>query len=162
MRFSPDITGYFLQVKSENLYISDVRKIILHVVSMWDMKIPPSGQNFWSGTRHASSLTRNSVPQVEFPYPTSIQIKDSISIHLNRSLGCIHSSLWDCNRTGHIYYNDLGQFCNCLRMCTITCTFGDIPVCSGLKSELIRKVPELYQVVYEWLSQFYYSFCTDL
>jgi hypothetical protein len=42
MRFS-DVTGYFLQDKSEHLYISDVRKIILHVVSMWDMEIPPSG-----------------------------------------------------------------------------------------------------------------------
>jgi hypothetical protein len=36
----------FLQVKSENCNTSDVRKIILHVVSMWDMEIPPEGQNF--------------------------------------------------------------------------------------------------------------------
>jgi hypothetical protein len=44
MRFS-GVTCYFLQVKSENLYISDVRKIILHVVSMWDMEILTRGYN---------------------------------------------------------------------------------------------------------------------
>jgi hypothetical protein len=74
-----DVTGNFLQVKSENLYINDVRKIILYVVSMWDMEIPPSGKNFGSGTRQAASLTRKSDPRVEFPYPTSVQIKDSFS-----------------------------------------------------------------------------------
>jgi hypothetical protein len=81
MRFS-DVTGYFLQVKPENPYISDVRKIILHVVSMWDMEIPPSGQNFGSGTRQASSLTRHSDHRGEFPYPTSIQMKDSLNLTL--------------------------------------------------------------------------------
>jgi hypothetical protein len=35
----------FCKLNPKNLYISDVRKIILHVVSMWDMEIPPSGQN---------------------------------------------------------------------------------------------------------------------
>jgi hypothetical protein len=30
---------------------------------MWDMEIPPSGQNF-------ESLTQNFDPRVEFPYPT--------------------------------------------------------------------------------------------
>jgi hypothetical protein len=73
MRFS-GITGYLLQVKSENLYISDVTKIILHVVSMWDMEIPRSGQNFGSGTRQAI---------LEFPYPTSIQIKRYLNICVN-------------------------------------------------------------------------------
>jgi hypothetical protein len=42
MRFF-DVTDYFLQVESDNYNISDVRKLILHVVSMWDMEIPPSG-----------------------------------------------------------------------------------------------------------------------
>jgi hypothetical protein len=70
MRFT-DVTCYFLQVKSENLYISYVRKIILHVVSMWDMEIPPT---------EASALTPNSDPRVEFPYPTSIQMNDSLNI----------------------------------------------------------------------------------
>jgi hypothetical protein len=55
IRFS-DVTCYFLQVKSENLYMSDARKIILHVASMWVIE--------------ASSLARNSDPLVEFPYPT--------------------------------------------------------------------------------------------
>jgi hypothetical protein len=56
MRFF-DVTGSFLQVKSANPYISDVKKIILHIVSMWDMEIPPSGQNLGS----------NYDPRVEFP-----------------------------------------------------------------------------------------------
>jgi hypothetical protein len=52
------ITDKCLQFKSEIFNSSDVRKINLHVVSMW----------------HASSLTRNPDPRVEIPYPTSIQM----------------------------------------------------------------------------------------
>jgi hypothetical protein len=40
---------------------------------MWEMEIPPEGQNFGSGARLAESRTQNSEPRVEFPYPTSIQ-----------------------------------------------------------------------------------------
>jgi hypothetical protein len=60
MRFS-NVTGYVLQVKSENLYISDVRKIL--------------GSEF-----RVRDSARNVDPRVEFPYPTSIQMKDSLSI----------------------------------------------------------------------------------
>jgi hypothetical protein len=36
---SSDVTYNFLQVKTENIYISDARTIIIHVVSMWDIEI---------------------------------------------------------------------------------------------------------------------------
>jgi hypothetical protein len=43
---------------------------------MWDMEIPPEGQNFGSGTRLAESLTRNSDYNMKdyFSHITNIRI----------------------------------------------------------------------------------------
>jgi hypothetical protein len=74
-RFS-DVTGSFLQVKSVNPYISDVRKIILHVVSMWDMEIPPEGKNFGSGTRLVEKTTTTS-RDVRQIFLTPLAVRDT-------------------------------------------------------------------------------------
>jgi hypothetical protein len=73
MRIS-DVTNYFFwQIKSENVNITDVRKIIRHAVSMWDIEIPPPGHNL-------ESLKPNSDHRVTFPYPIQTQMKDSLNV----------------------------------------------------------------------------------